>query len=327
MFARRRTAAALGVALVTALTSVLGVPGSGGAATAATGAKGQDCLPLPSTARLAQGSDAVDPNAHAPANAAVLDRAVKRQAAQLRSREVRRANAKIVIPTYVHVFTQYNGKGKVARARITEQIKVMNNAYAGKTSPWAKASPFQFKLVRVNYVKHSGWYNWRLNPDGTETNALRAVKKRYHKGGPEALNIYVAGLGDGLLGYATFPGEGDPRLDGVVIVNTSLPGGTSAPYNRGDTAVHEVGHWLGLYHTFQGGCVDPDGDLVGDTPFQDNGENIYQCGTMDTCPVLPGNDPTKNFMSYGSDVCLDKFTAGQVQRQLAAWYALRDPSV
>lgn len=342
MVARRRTATALGVALTATLLAVLGVSSAGGAASAAASATStsdgtggtsgtsvaeEECPPgHTSAARRAHGSHAVDPNALPPANAHRLDRAVQRETARLWQRQVHRASSKIVVPTYVHVIAQANGKGGVTRAKVAQQVKVLNQAYAGKTSKWSRVSPFQFKLMRVDWTKNNRYYNWRLNRNGTEPVSLRAIKAKLHKGGPEALNIYITGLGDGLLGYATFPGEGDPRLDGVVILNGTLPGGTAAPYNKGDTLVHEVGHWLGLYHTFQGGCVDPAGDLVGDTPFQDDGENIYLCGSMDTCP-LPGKDPTLNFMSYGNDACLNKFTAGQVQRQTAAWYALRDPSV
>jgi hypothetical protein len=321
---RRATHAVAGVTLLMAFGAS---PPTGGAQAAGEEGPGAGCGPDLSAARVMQGRNGVDPNSVSAGQARRMDNQLQRRVDALVRRGALRPDGgakgtrPITIPTHVHVITATNGEGTVKPSQIRAQIRVMNRGFAGRTSGPAARTPFRFKLASTDVSINNRWYFWHLN-GARESAAAKSAKRSLHQGGWNHLNIYVAGLGDGLLGYANFPQHKKLKYDGLVLLNESLPGGSAAPYNKGDTATHEIGHWLGLFHTFQRGCKRP-GDRVDDTPYQDNGNNIFFCRESDDTCRQPGRDPVHNFMSYGDDPCLDRFTRGQSDRMIATWRAYR----
>ncbi|MCI0413627.1 zinc metalloprotease [bacterium] len=205
------------------------------------------------------------------------------------------------IKVYFHVIRKGTGisNGDVSSTMINNQINVLKNAFG--PFGWA------FTLVSVDRTTNSSWYNLSYG-----STAEAQMKNALRKGTADDLNIYSANPGGGLLGWATFPWNyaSKPKSDGVVVLYSSLPGGSAYPYNLGDTATHEVGHWMGLYHTFQGGCADK--DKVADTPAERS--PAYGCPIgRNTCNG-GGADPIRNFMDYTDDSCMNQFTTGQDKR-------------
>jgi len=250
--------------------------------------------------------------------------------------------ASVTIPVVLHVVDGPNAR--VSDPEITNQMKVLNQAYRGddRDTRFTRApgvdTGVAFTLQQVRRIPDpTGRYQF-LQQGSKAEDELKAGRV----GGYETLNVYITKLG-GLLGWGTYPTGKAQNLqyDGVVIEQESLPGGLNAgdpdygfpdggkdPYDGGKTLAHEVGHWLGLYHTFQGGC-NAKGDYVSDTPsqrFPNFGCPIrrddQRPDAPDTC-AEPGVDPIHNYMDYSSDECLSQFSFGQGSRMRAMWAVYR----
>lgn len=222
-------------------------------------------------------------------------------AIEIASAEVESAPVPLVtIPVYFHIITTDLGEGDFTDAAIGQQVAIMNTAFAGGQGTGAANTNYRFTLAGITRTANTAWYTAGINtPDEA------AMKTALRVGSADDLNIYMK-LSD-VGGYSTFSWQyaGNPLMDG--IVGTLIPG---------DGMVHEVGHWLGLFHTFQGGC-DVNNDFVTDTPAQrDPNRACPLPRNLDTCggKSFSGKDPTNNFMDYTPDACRDRFTAGQSAR-------------
>lgn len=228
---------------------------------------------------------------------------------------------KITVPISWHVINkgQSAADGNLPQNLIDAQLAQLNKAYKGKESAAGANTKIKFTLKNVTRTTNATWYNG-AHIKANET----AMKTALHEGSYGTLNIYTTNLTDtsgGILGYAYLPAQQVGVLDGVVMERRTVPGGGLPPYSGGDTATHEIGHWMGLYHTFQGGCTGS-GDYVNDTAFEASPE--FNCNTSrDSCPSQAGLDPVHNYMDYSDDACLDQFTKGQKVRMVGQWNTYR----
>lgn len=271
-----------------------------------------------SAARGLPGSKGRDRNEISEEQAAKMNADLRARIVQANSRgEFAALAAGGTINVVFHVVSTTSGTGAMSDATITKQMKVLNDGFAGVESPGVAAKTgFKFVLQETKRHTNNSWFNKGADDSATE----RAMKTQTRVGTAATLNVWSVDI-DG-LGFATFPSwySGDPKMDGVVINYTSVPGGSAENFNLGKTLTHEVGHWMGLWHTFQGGCT-PTNDEVADTPAQGSSTDGCPEG-RDSCKRT-GLDPIHNYMDYSYDSCYNQFTPGQNTRMQNAWTAYR----
>jgi hypothetical protein len=211
-----------------------------------------------------------------------------------------------VIPIRFHIIHS-GGRGYLPDRRLKAQVEVLNRAYA--------PASITFKMIEARLHENEAWL---VHEQGSA--AEIEMKVALGKDTARALNIYTAEPG-GLLGYAAVPWHfAESRaLDGVVLHHASLPDGARSaadrrsPFDLGMTAVHQVGHWTGLYHTFEGGCEAP-GDDIADTAYEESGASSCPQNEPSSCPGETGFNPTDNYMDTSDDTCMTHFTPLQYQR-------------
>lgn len=216
------------------------------------------------------------------------------------------------IPVYFHVMTSTNGAGNVTDQQIAAQMTVLNQTYSGNDVNGASGDTgIRFRWAGTERIANNTWHADRQST---------TYRSQTRQGGRNALNIWVVDFK--YLGIATFPWDyaANPSIDGIRVDYSSFPGGSAANYDLGETATHEAGHWLGLFHTFQGGCTGP-GDEVDDTAAQASPSSGCPTG-RDSC-TASGVDPIHNYMDYSYDSCYFEFSTGQSVRMDQMWTAYR----
>jgi Pregnancy-associated plasma protein-A len=238
----------------------------------------------------------------------------------------------ITIPVVVHVVYKKQ-RENISDAQVKSEIAVLNKDFRATNGDKSKVPPVWKGLVADANIQFA---LATKDPQGKPTNGITrrqttkdsfgtgdAVKKRA-QGGANAwpsdryLNLWVCNLGEGLLGYAQFPG-GPAATDGVVILYSAFgTGGVAAPpFHLGRTATHEIGHWLNLRHVW-GDRNDCGGtDFVADTPNQQLPNAGKPTFPHVTCNNGPSGDMFMNYMDYVDDDSMFMFTPAQVVRMNA----------
>lgn len=230
----------------------------------------------------------------------------------------RLVNGQIVIPVVVNVLYRTTAEN-ISDAQIQSQIDVLNKDFNAQNTDFASVPSvfsgvkanvgirFELDQVRRKYVNRTSWGTNNLMKGSTGLTALTPTTK---------MNLWVCTIGNGILGYAQFPG-GASSTDGVVVDSKYLgtTGTATYPFNLGRTATHEVGHWLNLRHIW--GDATCGTDLVADTPTHNTANyGVPTYPHYSTCTGTP-IEMTMNYMDYSDDRGLYMFTNGQKSRMLS----------
>ncbi|KAI9807507.1 MAG: hypothetical protein M1825_005447 [Sarcosagium campestre] len=220
------------------------------------------------------------------------------------------------VDVYQHAVTTASKNGSITPKMLSDQFDVLRSTFA--------KSRIRLLDRGATYTVNDTWATAPLDDD---------MKRALRRGSYAALNVYYQSdiSASGLLGVCTLPaplfenlnskenrnvnkraanGTGSPPgqtpeaivPDGCSVAAGTMPGGDIPTFNAGATAVHEVGHWFGLLHTFQGDSCDGPGDYIDDTPQQAvSTDGCPENPPKDSCPQVVGVDPIHNFMDYSSD--------------------------
>ena len=238
-----------------------------------------------------------------------------------------------IIPVVIHVIHN-GGTENISDAQIQSQITVLNEDFRKVvgTSGDGNGVDTEIEFCLAKKTPDGRCTNGIVRIQSTLTNHLtyqRAqLKNLSYWDNTRYLNMYIVKTingSSGILGYSSYPG-GPPDEDGIVVRNDYVGRIGTAATTLGRTTTHEIGHWFGMYHTFNGGCgIDTcaDGDYVCDTPPAANPN--FGCPTINSCANdLPDvSDQIQNYMDYSDDACKSMLTEGQKTRMHASLTTMR----
>ncbi|MGH2647964.1 MAG: M43 family zinc metalloprotease [Ginsengibacter sp.] len=241
----------------------------------------------------------------------------------------------IVVPVVIHIL--YNSSAQnISDQQVLSQLTALNNDYRRLNADTVN-TPVPFRSVAADTrivfclakVDPNGRYTTGIIHKHTSSGLFLSddEMKFSSSGGDDAwdskkyLNIWVCNLFGRTLGYAVMPG-GPAEKDGIVIQYTAFGtiGTAAAPFDKGRTVTHEVGHWLGLRHLWGDALCGDDG--IADTPPQETSNS--DCPSfphLSSCSNSPNGDMFMNYMDFTNDACMNMFTQGQ-KNEMRSLFAL-----